>query len=157
MIYLSPGGYAAMIEIIRVTAQDQLQDCFAIRKKVFVEEQQVSEDLEIDEKDDSPSACHHMLLMYDGKPAAASRWYSYNEQTAKLQRVAVLIEHRGKGLGKSIIQAMEEHARELGYAATILDGQCQAEAFYLKLGYVTISQEPFYDAGILHVRMQKQL
>jgi predicted GNAT family N-acyltransferase len=38
-----------------------------------------------------------------------------------------------------------------------MDGQCQAEGFYNKLGYVTVSTEPFLDAGILHVRMQKEL
>ncbi|MNN97524.1 putative N-acetyltransferase YjcF [compost metagenome] len=52
---------------------------------------------------------------------------------------------------------MEELARELGLEASILDAQCQAENFYKKLGYEVISTEPFYDAGILHVRMQKML
>lgn len=146
-----------MIELICVNAKEQLEQCLAIRKKVFVEEQNVPEDLEVDEKDASPKACHHMLLKLNGVPAAAARWYAYDEDIAKLQRIAVLLEHRGAGLGKRIISAMEEQARELGFSFVMLDGQCQAEAFYHKLGYSTVSENPFYDAGILHVRMRKKL
>jgi predicted GNAT family N-acyltransferase len=145
------------MEIIRVTQIDQLKQCFAIRTEVFVEEQKVPKDLEIDEKDESPAACNHMLMLENGQPVAAGRWYAYKPQTAKLQRVAVLKEHRGKGLGKKLILAMEQHAKELGFISSILDGQCHAEPFYRKLGYVTTSAEPFYDADILHVRMEKTL
>jgi predicted GNAT family N-acyltransferase len=143
------------MEIIRVTHIDQLMQCFDIRKKVFVEEQKVPANLEIDEKDESPEACHHILMLVDGQPVAASRWYAYRPQTAKLQRVAVLKEYRGTGLGKELILAMEQQAKELGFTSALLDGQCYAEPFYQKLGYTTISKEPFYDAGILHVRMEK--
>jgi predicted GNAT family N-acyltransferase len=145
------------MEIIRVRDLDQLNQCFVIRNKVFVEEQKVPADLEIDEKDASPEASHHILIHVQGQPVAASRWYAYKPQTAKLQRVAVLKEFRGTGLGKELILAMENQAKDLGFTSTILDGQCYAEPFYQKLGYTTISKEPFYDAGILHVRMEKFL
>jgi predicted GNAT family N-acyltransferase len=146
-----------MIEIVRVTTQAQLQECLYIRQQVFVEEQKVPVELEIDEKDDSPRSSHHMLLIVEGHPAAASRWYAYNEETAKLQRIAVLMEYRDKGLGKRLVTAMEEQARELGLSYAMLDGQCQVETFYHKLGYVTLSEEPFDDAGIPHVRMKKRI
>ncbi|NOV03346.1 GNAT family N-acetyltransferase [Paenibacillus planticolens] len=145
------------MEIIRVTTQDQLQACFKVRFKVFVDEQQVPEHLEMDEKDESPQACHHFLIEDEGKPVAAARWYEYQPQTAKMQRVAVLKEYRGQSLGKQIILAMEQQAREENCTSSILDAQCQAEGFYNQLGYSVISTEPFYDAGILHVRMKKPL
>ncbi|SDM93034.1 Predicted N-acyltransferase, GNAT family [Paenibacillus sp. yr247] len=145
------------MEIIRVTTQDQLQDCFKVRFKVFVDEQQVPEHLEMDEKDESPEACHHFLISDGDQPVAAARWYEYQPQTAKLQRVAVLKEYRGRSLGKQIILAMEQQAREMNCSSAILDAQCQAEGFYNQLGYQVISDEPFYDAGILHVRMKKPL
>jgi predicted GNAT family N-acyltransferase len=145
------------VEFIRVRSFEQLEQCFRIRKEVFVEEQGVPEDLEIDEFDASPESCHHVLVMDGEQPIAAARWRPYGEKTAKLQRVAVLKAWRGQGVGKALILAMEQHARELGYEASVLDGQCQAEPFYRKLGYSVISEEPFYDAGILHVRMKKKL
>ncbi|BFT73248.1 MULTISPECIES: GNAT family N-acetyltransferase [Paenibacillus] len=145
------------MEIIRVTSHDQLKDCFKVRFKVFVDEQQVPEHLEMDEKDESPEASHHFLILDGEQPVAAARWYEYQPQTAKLQRVAVLKEYRGQSLGKQIILAMEQQARELNCTSSILDAQCQAEGFYSQLGYHVISTEPFYDAGILHVRMKKPL
>ncbi|MEC0226837.1 GNAT family N-acetyltransferase [Paenibacillus alba] len=145
------------MEIIRVTTEDQLKGCFEVRYKVFVDEQQVPEHLEMDEKDESPEACHHFLIVDADKPVATARWYEYQPQTAKLQRVAVLKEYRGQSLGKQILLAMEEQAKELQCTSSILDAQCQAEGFYSQLGYHVISEEPFYDAGILHVRMKKPL
>jgi predicted GNAT family N-acyltransferase len=145
------------MEIIRVTRYHELEQCFAIRKEVFVEEQKVPQDLELDEKDESTEACNHLLLLENGMPAATGRWYLYKPLTAKLQRVAVLQAYRGKGLGKQVILALEQHARELGCTASILDAQFHAEEFYLKLGYIITSAEPFYDAGILHHRMEKTL
>jgi predicted GNAT family N-acyltransferase len=91
------------MEIIRVTTQDQLQNCSKVRFNVFVDEQQVPEHLEMDEKDESPEACHHFLIIDEGQAVAAARWYEHQPQTAKLQRVAVLKEYRGRSLGKQII------------------------------------------------------
>jgi predicted GNAT family N-acyltransferase len=143
------------MQIIRVHSMEELNQCFIIRQKVFVEEQGVPADIEIDEYDVSPDACSHTLLLFNGEPAATGRWRSYKVDTAKLQRLAVLKPFRGLGMGKKIIQVLEEQAREAGFKFCILDGQCQAEPFYLKLGYVTISEQPFEVAGIMHVRMQK--
>ncbi|KRE90480.1 GCN5 family acetyltransferase [Paenibacillus sp. Soil766] len=145
------------METIRVTTMDQLKACFAVRFNVFVDEQQVPAHLEMDEKDESPESCHHFLIMDGEIPIATSRWYEYQEAKAKLQRVAVLKDYRGRSLGKQLILAMERQAIELGCEYAILDAQCQAEGFYSQLGYTVISDEPFYDAGILHVRMKKTL
>ncbi|MDD9270100.1 GNAT family N-acetyltransferase [Paenibacillus sp. GCM10023248] len=145
------------MEIIRVTTADQLQDCFKVRFNVFVDEQQVPEHLEMDEKDESPEACHHFLIVDGDQPVAAARWYEYEPRTAKMQRIAVLKSYRGQSLGKQILLAMEQQARELNCTSSVLDAQCHAEGFYNKLGYQVISKEPFYDAGILHVRMKKPL
>jgi len=146
-----------MNRIIHVTTQQQLNECLDIRRKVFVEEQQVDESLEIDEFDESPQACSHVLLHIDGNPAATGRMRPYTDDTMKLQRIAVLKEHRGTGAGKAIVLALEEEASRIGYTCTLLDAQCQAEPFYSKLGYITVSPETFLDAGIPHVRMKKRL
>jgi len=150
-------GMQDQLAFIHVVNEEQLQTCFRIRREVFVEEQGVSEDLEWDEKDRSAGACRHFLLMRNGEAVGTARWYGYDAETAKLQRVAVLQPYRGIGAGKRLILGMEEDARRQGYSFAMLDGQCQAELFYRKLGYAVISDEPFYDAGILHVRMKKPL
>ncbi|MNB83409.1 putative N-acetyltransferase YjcF [compost metagenome] len=144
-------------EIVRVTTEEQLQLGLNIRKEVFVKEQKVPFEEEIDQYDCIGPDAHHLLVM-DGETAAATgRLTYYREGTAKMQRIAVLKEYRDKGYGRVLLLALEELARELGLETSILDGQCQAEKFYTKLGYRVISEQPFYDAGILHVRMQKDL
>ncbi|ETT48684.1 MULTISPECIES: GNAT family N-acetyltransferase [unclassified Paenibacillus] len=145
------------VEIVHVTTEEQLQMALEIRKKVFVEEQKVPVEEEIDEYDVISEHVHHFLLMEGEHPAATGRMIYYKADTAKMQRIAVQEAFRAKGCGRILLLAMEERARELGLQASILDAQCQAEPFYRKLGYEVISKEPFYDAGILHVRMSKAL
>lgn len=145
------------MNVIRVKTQEELEACFGIRVQVFVEEQQVPLDLEMDEYDVSPEACRHILVLDGDKPVATGRWKEYCPGIAKLQRIAVLRDYRSKGLGKLLVQALEEQAREAGMTSTLLDGQCTAEGFYHRLGYRTEPGEPFLDAGILHVRMTKPL
>lgn len=144
-------------EIVRVTKEEELQQALNIRREVFVEEQKVPADIEIDEFDRINPNVHHLLLMEGTEPAATGRLIYYKADTAKMQRIAVRMPHRSKGYGRVLLLAMEELARELGLTYSILDAQCQAEAFYRKLGYEVISEEPFLDAGIEHVRMRKTL
>ncbi|WP_310549946.1 GNAT family N-acetyltransferase [Paenibacillus glufosinatiresistens] len=144
-------------EIIRIQTEEQLRQALDIRIKVFVEEQQVPQEEEVDEYDRLDAKAHHLLIVEQGVPVATGRLTYYREGTAKMQRIAVLKEYRSGGYGRVLMLALEELARELGLTSSVLDGQCQAEPFYRKLGYEVISKEPFYDAGILHVRMQKEL
>jgi len=145
------------IQSIAVTSTEQLEQCLKIRLAVFVDEQKVPHDLEVDEWDASWDACRHFLLLADDQPVAAARYRMYDENTAKLQRIAVLSSHRGHGLGNKIIRFMEEEIHERGIGAIVLDAQVYAEPFYHKLGYVTVSEEQFLDAGIWHVRMKKEI
>ncbi|OKP80085.1 GCN5 family acetyltransferase [Paenibacillus helianthi] len=144
-------------EIVHVTTDEQLQMGLDIRKKVFVEEQKVPVEEELDEYDVVGDNAHHMLLVDEGIPVATGRLIYYKAGAAKMQRIAVHKAYRSKGYGRVLLLALEELAREIGLEASILDAQCHAEEFYKKLGYKVISQEPFYDAGILHVRMEKAL
>lgn len=144
-------------EIIHVNTEEQLQYGLEIRKKVFVEEQHVPLSLEMDEYDTISPKVHHLLIYDNGEYVATGRIIYYNENTAKMQRIAVTKEYRTKGFGKVLLMAMDKFAKELGLQYAILDAQCQAESFYAKQGYEVISKEPFDDAGILHVRMKKEL
>lgn len=79
-----------------------------------------------------------------------------DEQTFKLQRMAVLKEYRGNKLGAEIIKEAEAFASQQGFKAIELGAQLSAEKFYQKLGY-TAYGEVFQDAGIDHVHMKKGL
>ncbi|MBR2569117.1 MAG: GNAT family N-acetyltransferase [Paenibacillus sp.] len=144
-------------EIIEVKTQDQLDACIQIRQAVFVQEQNVPAELEVDEYDRLDAHSMHVLLMMDGQYIATGRIKLIDEFTAKMQRVAVLAAYRGGGNGRSLMLGLEQLARLHGVESCILDAQCHAEGFYQSMGYLTTSDEPFYDAGILHVRMQKKL
>lgn len=144
-------------EISYVTTDEQLQQALGIRHDVFVIEQQVPAEIEIDQFDVISPDVHHVLLSTDGQAVATGRLIYYSKDTAKMQRIAVLQSYRSFGYGRVLLLAMEERARELGLAYAVLDAQCQAQKFYEKLGYEVISEEPFYDADILHVRMRKTL
>ncbi|CAH1208745.1 GNAT family N-acetyltransferase [Paenibacillus sp. JJ-223] len=144
-------------EISYAQTEEQLQQALDIRHDVFVVEQQVPAEIEIDDYDVISADVHHALLHVDGQPVGTGRLVYYADDTAKMQRIAVLKSYRSFGYGRVLLLAMEERARELGLAYSVLDAQCQAQAFYEKLGYEVISAEPFYDAGILHVRMRKSL
>lgn len=151
--------------IVPVTTEQQLLDALAVRTAVFVQEQQVPSELEVDERDTlspehSGQACYH-FVMYDDKQEAiaTARYYIYNNDntTAKLQRIAVLRTSRGLGLGKAMILYMEQHIHNHALTHIILDAQLTAVGFYEQLGYSKQSEQTFLDAGILHVRMEKQL
>ncbi|WP_062836121.1 MULTISPECIES: GNAT family N-acetyltransferase [Paenibacillus] len=144
-------------EISYVTTEEQLEQALGIRHHVFVIEQQVPAEIEIDQYDVISPDVHHVLLSTDGQAVATGRLIYYSKDTAKMQRIAVLESHRSFGYGRVLLLAMEERARELGLTYSVLDAQCQAQKFYEKLGYEVISEEPFYDADILHVRMRKSL
>lgn len=144
-------------EIVSVTTEEQLEQALAIRTKVFVEEQNVPVEEEIDQYDRLTGTAHHFLIQDGGEMVSTGRITYYDDETAKMQRIAVLKNYRSKGYGRVLLLAMEERARDLGLRYSLLDAQCQAEGFYKKLGYETISDEPFDDAGIPHVRMRKKL
>ncbi|HHY72422.1 MAG TPA: GNAT family N-acetyltransferase [Bacillus bacterium] len=139
--------------LVKIIATDsELEDAYKVRKKVFVEEQNVPIDLEIDAFENS--AVHFVL--YDGKePVGAGRVRELGD-VLKVERICVLDEYRGKGCGKLIMEKTEEIANDKNIKKLKLNAQTHAEDFYKKLGYETISNV-FMEADIPHVTMVKTL
>lgn len=79
-----------------------------------------------------------------------------DEETARIKSVAILEEYRRKGLGRYLMEYVENIARERGYKKVNLMGRVSVEGFYNKLGYKTIS-EPFDYHTIPHIDMVKEL
>ncbi len=99
------------MDIKIVEDKKEMDDAYHVRCTVFVEEQKVPQELEIDELEQE--SIH--FVGYEGVlPIAASR-IRLVEDYGKLERVCVLKTHRGKQYGKQIIQFMEDYARERGY------------------------------------------
>lgn len=130
----------------------QLDQCYSIRTKVFIDEQQVPVEIELDEHD---ASAIHFVGYVDDEAIAASR-LRFVDEYGKLERICILKLFRGKSYGKQLIQAMEEVIRMHGYKQAKLNAQTHAQSFYQKLGYETVSEE-FIDAGIPHVTMIKHI
>lgn len=135
------------------TAPIELEAVYQIRTEVFVEEQNVPPEREIDEFD--KTATH--FIAYDGEfPVAAARLRFTEDDYGKLERICVLKSQRGKSLGKKLMLKMEEEIKNRGFHKAKLNAQTHAQDFYQKLGYEVTSGE-FLDAGIPHVTMIKYL
>lgn len=134
-----------------VSNQVEFEDALKVRRDVFIEEQQVPEEEEIDQYED---VCTHVVVYDDhNKPVAAGRLRDY-EGIGKIERICVLSSHRSHGLGKVVMDKIEAIAEEQGFKKLKLNAQTHAEGFYSKLGYETVS-DIFMDAGIPHVTMIK--
>lgn len=135
-----------------VSTDEEKQVAFTIRKIVFVHEQHVPIEEEIDKHEDEAI---HFICYYDGKAIGVGR-LRFVDHYGKLERICVLKEFRGQSFGKQIITKMENVAAAHKYKLVKLHAQTHAEQFYQSLGYKTIS-DTFMDAGIPHVAMIKQL
>ncbi|MFJ5963745.1 GNAT family N-acetyltransferase [Bacillus sp. NPDC093026] len=142
------------MKTVVVQTQTQREDAYFVRKEVFVKEQGVPLDIEIDELEEE--AIHFVIYHDDNKPQAAARLRIIEGSKAKLERICVLKEARSLGLGRKLLEALEEEATARGAQEAVMHAQVQAQPFYEKKGYQAVS-EPFEEAGIIHVKMTKTL
>lgn len=131
-----------------------IEDAYAVRKKVFVEEQGVPLILELDEFDEEST--HFVVYDEENHPVGAGRMRGLIHAHGKVERICILTEHRGKHVGNLIMHTIEEYAKEQSMKKLILNAQSYAVPFYEKLGYVVTSPE-FMDADIPHRAMEKKL
>ncbi|MFJ8244334.1 GNAT family N-acetyltransferase [Peribacillus asahii] len=143
------------MELKRITVDNDLKKAFQIREEVFVEEQGVPVEAEFDEFDTLNGQCEHILVYYNEQPVGTGR-VRVVDGAGKLERICILAPYRKFGLGKVIIKALEEIAKEKEISRVKLHGQTQAEGFYEKLGYQA-SSDVFIEEGIPHVLMVKEL
>lgn len=132
-----------------VTTPEDMKRCFDIRKEVFVGEQSVPADLEIDGQDD---AARHFAVRADNEIIATCRVRLLGS-AAKIERVAVLKDYRGKGVGRILMRyLMNELRKNSDIDLFKLSSQSYAVPFYEKLGFKTRGGE-YLDAGIPHYDM----
>jgi predicted GNAT family N-acyltransferase len=139
--------------IVEILATDPLMSAvYALRHEVFVLEQQVPEELEVDE--DDKVATHLAALSY-GEVIGTLR-IVHHERTAKIGRMAILASARKQGIGRELMERAAATASRAGADEIILGAQLTARGFYERLGYVE-EGAVFDDAGIPHVMMRKVL
>ncbi|WP_409304692.1 GNAT family N-acetyltransferase [Peribacillus sp. SCS-155] len=136
-----------------VQTKEELEDAYFVRKKVFIEEQNVPAEEEIDEFE--KDATHFVLYNDERSPIGAGR-FRILDGIGKVERICVLSEGRNKGAGALIMKAIESYAADKGIEKLKLNGQTHAIPFYEKLHYRVASEE-FLDAGIPHKTMIKEL
>ena len=136
----------ANIKVNKVTEQTDLDKVFAVRREVFVIEQECPPELEWEFEDEST----HFLATVDGEPAGACRWRKI-DKGYKLERFAVLKEFRGFGVGQALVQAvLDDLPADAEYV--YLHAQVQAVSLYKKFGFEQTGPE-FEEAGIRHYKM----
>ena len=137
---------------MKITVTHDFPACAAIRRRVFIEEQNVPEELELDELD---ATAVHLLAVQDGRPVGTARLLIEGE-SAKIGRVAVLPEMRGTRAGAALMRAALDELRARGVTRAKLGAQTHAIGFYEKLGF-TVHGPEYDDAGIPHRDMSRSL
>ncbi|GJI93713.1 acetyltransferase [Duganella caerulea] len=122
-------------------------DAKLIRFEVFVEEQKVPAELEMDHMD---AVCLHAVA-YDaaGTPVGTGRLLP----DGHIGRMAVRQFARGSGVGGALLQVLMAQARARGDQQVALSAQSHAAPFYERHGFA-IDGDEFFEAGIAHINMQ---
>lgn len=139
-----PSGYS-------VTTTDWQADKTALielRTRIFVDEQKVPADMEIDEHD--PICQHYKVTDPDGNIVATARLLA----SAYIGRMCVDQALRGSGIGETLLRYVIKHAETQGFRQLHLNAQVDAVPFYQRFGFVTNS-DIFIEAGINHQHMTR--
>lgn len=145
-----------MSRVMIATDMKEREKAYAIRCKVFIEEQNVPEEIEMDEYDQHADTKHLLLINDKGDAVGTARFRPYGDGILKIERVAVLAEQRGSGAGRMIMEAIEKEAQKAGYKCMKLGAQLHARPFYESLGYQPYG-EVYVEAGIEHIDMLKRI
>ena len=143
-----------MVKILE--SKEELDLGFALRIEVFVREQNVPIELELDDKDHSDNTVH-IGYFNDNKLIGVARLIDMDKDVIHIGRVVIDKEYRGKGIGRELIIGCETTAKNILKREIIIElsAQIQAEKFYESLGYNRVNDKIYLDAGIEHVDMRK--
>jgi predicted GNAT family N-acyltransferase len=132
----------------QVRSQQDLRKAFSIRLRVFVKEQGVPEDIELDRDDETAS---HFLAVVGARPIGTAR-VVMRQGAAKIGRMAVLKSYRRKGVGAELLKKAVRLARRRKAKRIFLNAQVPVIGFYEKMGFHCVGRK-FEEAGIPHWKM----
>ncbi len=133
---------------IRIAAEKDMAAIYALRVEVFVDEQGVPREIELDAED---SAATHYLAEADGVAVGCGR-VLWNGKSAHIGRLAVKRSFRGRGIGAAVCRYILADCRKRGSESIWLNAQLHAVGFYKTLGFCP-EGDIFLEAGIEHVKM----
>lgn len=140
-----------MISTKWINGDKGLEDAYAIRRKVFIEEQGVSEELELDGSD---ALCLHLLVFKKEIPIATGRILMEGNKCV-LGRVAVLKAYRKQKYGQLVMKMLIRTSYNMGAGMQYVHAQAHASDFYKKLGFIAYGN-PFLEANIYHISMMHE-
>ena len=117
---------------------------------MFCIEQNVSEEIEMDEFDETAM---HILATINDTPVGTARW-RLTEDGAKMERFAVTKKYRGKGVGEVLVNYLLNELKEHDYI--YLNAQESVIKFYERFGFVAEGNR-FFEADIPHKKMVLKL
>jgi len=146
-----------IVELFGADDRSRMEAALAVRFAVFVDEQHVPAEEEVDAHDRAGAVARHALVRApDGASLAAGRYFPLDERRVQIGRMAVLGGHRRRGIGRLLLDALVDDARARGFAHAVLNAQDHAVAFYRKAGF-----RPFgatlVECDILHQPMERTL
>ncbi|WP_459541661.1 GNAT family N-acetyltransferase [Parvimonas micra] len=142
----------------RILKSEEMEKAFALREEVFVDEQKVPLEYEIDKKDSLEDTIH--VGVFEGDELlATARIMNINKDIVYFGRACVKKFCRGKGVGKFLFISMEETVKKFkkeNEKKTIrFSAQYHAMTFYEMLGYTKDNDDIFVEVGIEHISMSK--
>lgn len=126
--------------------QDAKADAWEIRKKVFIEEQGVPENMELDEHD---LAALHALAYRGSQCVGTARLLTLPNNIGKIGRMAVLPAYRRQGIGRNLMGALLDQSKSQGITKLKLHAQLTAIPFYEQFGFIA-EGDVYSEAGIAH-------
>jgi predicted GNAT family N-acyltransferase len=140
---------SSAVKINRASSQLQLVQVFTIRIRVFVQEQRVPAEIELDR--DDMRAVHFLATLASGKAVGTARLVLRHGR-AKIGRMAVLKMYRRKGAGTKLLQCAIAAAKRLRARQIYLHAQVPVIGFYQRMGFRSVGRV-FHEAGIPHRKM----
>ena len=145
----SSGGFTVKL----VETERELEAAIGVRFRVFVSEQSVPAEEELDQAD---ATATHVIALHQNRVMGTGRLLKQDSDTAVIGRMAVDLEWRRQGVGGLILEHLEDVARSLGMSRSVLNAQEYVKEFYASHGYVEHG-EVFLEVEIPHIEMRKEL
>jgi len=144
---------ADSLKIKLVETEADMEGALGVRFRVFVGEQHVPMEEELDDID---ATATHAIVLNEGQVVATGRvFYRDEDSAARIGRMAVDIEYRRQGIGGRLLQFLEDEATAQGVTTYILNAQVYVKDFYTAHGYTERGEE-FLEADIVHILMRKE-
>ena len=135
----------------QISSKEEMEKSYAIRTKVFCEEQKISKEIEFDNLD---HLCSHFLIFNDKKVIATARVRQKEDNILKIERVAVLFEFRRLKVGSTLINNIIQYFTNLNdNLSFVLHSQVAVANFYESINFISYGDK-FFEDGIPHIAMK---